>query len=318
MKKLILCIGIMGVAVAVVVAFLLVGCDDTASMNNGGAVDGFLVRVNEKTGTSGGGGSGNTYQVTVNSAGIGQTGSGANLVGAMVQIYAGTLPAPHRFERWASSKNVTFANPNSETTTFIMPASNVTVTAVFWDWGTFTDRRDQKKYKTTTINGKKWMAENLNYLTSRGSWCYDNADSSCVKYGRLYDWSIAKIVCPTGWHLPNIEEWRRLVESAGGSSTAGKKLKAANGWRKGEDTDNGNGTDDFGFSALPGGVRYPNDRHPEGAFTGVGFYGDWWTATESDYGNDGKYLGMSCNNDEVPEIDYGEDWSRSVRCVEDD
>ena len=91
--------------------------------------------------------------------------------------------------------------------------------------GTFTDSRNGKKYRTVVIGGKRRMAENLNYPTQNigNSWCYDENNSNCNKYGMLYDWNGARTSCPSGWHLPSREEWNDLVSKAGGS-TAGMKL----------------------------------------------------------------------------------------------
>jgi uncharacterized protein (TIGR02145 family) len=135
--------------------------------------------------------------------------------------------------------------------------------------GIFIDPRDSKKYRTVTIGKQTWMAENLNYEAS-GSKCYDNNPANAQKYGRLYDWETAKRACPPGWHLPSDKEWQELVDFAGGDAIAGKKLKATSGWNE-----NGNGTDDYGFSSLPGGYGYS-----DGYFNGVGYLGNWWSSTE--------------------------------------
>jgi uncharacterized protein (TIGR02145 family) len=183
--------------------------------------------------------------------------------------------------------------------------------------GTFTDKRDGQKYRTVRIGNHVWMAENLRYKIG-DSWCYENDESKCRQYGRLYDWNMAKRACPTGWHLPSEEEWDGLVIEVG-SSTGGKKLKATNGW-----DENGNGTDDYGFSALPGGYRYT-----DGSFDDAGREGYWWTATmsRSDVAslerlsrgiNSVNYMGLRYNEDSVR--DGGserENSGMSVRCLGD-
>jgi len=152
----------------------------------------------------------------------------------------------------------------------------------------FCDSRDGKRYVYVTIGGQKWMAENLNHDAS-GSWCHGDdtggdSQSRCGTYGRLYNWSTAmngvesssvnpsgrQGICPSGWHLPSNAEWDALMTAVGGSSTAATKLKANSSlWST------NTGTDDHGFSALPGGYSDSG-----GSFGGVGGYGVWWSATE--------------------------------------
>ena len=177
--------------------------------------------------------------------------------------------------------------------------------------GMLTDSRDGKTYKTVVIGGKRWMAENLNYGPKWGfSWCYVDKKTKanyCDKYGRLYDWNTAKTVCPAGYHLPSRQEWNNLVSAAGGKDVAGKNLKARRGWNN-----NGRGTDDFGFSALPSGYRYYSD----GSFGNAGYRSDWWTATE--YGSGyAYYLDMRYDYDYVYEHYYDKGYGFSVRCVQD-
>jgi uncharacterized protein (TIGR02145 family) len=166
---------------------------------------------------------------------------------------------------------------------------------------TFTDSRDGKTYRTVKIEGRTWMAENLNYRIGT-SWCYDGDGTNCNKYGRLYDWHTARSACPVGWHLSTRQEWDELVEIAGGKS-AGLRLKSRSpGW---------NGGDDHGFSALPGGYRYIG-----GPFSNIGSYGDWWTATEKK-ATSAYYRFMRTGSKSVEENNDGKDHGLSVRCIKD-
>ena len=169
----------------------------------------------------------------------------------------------------------------------------------------FTDPRDGKFYKTIKINGQVWMAENLNYA-AESSKCYNNEEANGAKYGRLYDWETAKKACPDGWHLPSIEEWDTLVDFVGGKDIAGKKLKSKIGWN-----DNGNGIDEYGFSALPGGLGYSG-----GNFITAGNYGTWWSSTEG--AADGAWgRGMDYDGEHVGRDNYVKTYLFSVRCVQD-
>jgi uncharacterized protein (TIGR02145 family) len=166
------------------------------------------------------------------------------------------------------------------------------------------DNRDGNKYKTVKIGGKMWMAENLKYQPKTGnSWCCNDSDSCCVKYGRLYDWKTAMTVCPAGWHLPTQQEWNDLVEAAGGYS-AGKNLKSSSYY---------DGTDIYGFSALLGqkGTRWNSED----------IEGNWWTETTSQSGEGGEERAYSRNinyNTNVKEKQSYIDERFSVRCIQDD
>ena len=167
-----------------------------------------------------------------------------------------------------------------------------------------TDNRDGKVYRKVAIGGQTWMAENLNYA-AEGSKCYENNADNCAKYGRLYNWATAKQACPTGWHLPSYDEWTTLTDNVGGSETAGTKLKSSAGWNE-----NGNGTNEFAFSALPAG--YGNG----GSFSYAGNDGFWWSSTEFDaYRAVSRY--MHCDSESVDWYYYGKDYQFSVRCVQD-
>ncbi len=185
------------------------------------------------------------------------------------------------------------------------------------EYGTFTDSRDNKTYKTVKIGNQIWMAENLAYDIGNGCWAYNNDKSNVATYGRLYNWSAAKSACPSGWHLPADAEWKELEMVIGMSQSEaddtgwrgtneGKKLKATTGWNN-----NGNDTDDYGFSALPGGFRYSN-----GSFGNVGGGGYWWSATEHNSSHAwGRYLAYSSSG--VRRTNYYEKDGFSVRCVRD-
>jgi uncharacterized protein (TIGR02145 family) len=101
--------------------------------------------------------------------------------------------------------------------------------------------------------------------------------------------------------LPTSAEWGALVSAAGGSSVAGKKLKSSSGWYN-----NGNGTDDYGFSALPGGY------YTGGSFNDAGSYGLWWTDADEAYTR-----GMDYNGDNADENLKYRYYYFSVRCVGD-
>jgi len=156
-------------------------------------------------------------------------------------------------------------------------------------------------YETVVIGNQTWMARNLNY-NADGSKCYGNDPAYCAKYGRLYNWATAmaldpscnstscksqisdwhKGICPDGWHLPDENEMWSLRNL----DYSGQKLKATSGWNNLPFFDDpypspdrfGNGTDNYGFSALPGGQGLS-----DGFFFNAGYETSWWGAYESQY-----------------------------------
>ena len=171
--------------------------------------------------------------------------------------------------------------------------------------GTLVDKRDGKKYKTVKIGDQTWMAENLNEKTE-GSWCYEDKELNCQKYGRLYNWDAAKSACPAGWHLPSKGEFEALFVAVGGKDVAGMKLKSTSDWKE-----NGNGDDAFGYSALPAGNRLNN-----GYYRNEGYYASFWSSSEDD-SYLAYYMGLYYGSDNAdPNYDSKND-GFSVRCLKD-
>jgi len=176
---------------------------------------------------------------------------------------------------------------------------------------TFVDRRDDRTYKAVTIGYQTWMAENLNY-DENGSKCYANNSAACDKYGRLYNLSQAKRACPAGWHLPSDAEWAELMDYVGDSLTAGTRLKASEGWRSKENVPAG--TDDYLFSALPGGAGNINGN----SFDKGGIEGYWWSATAGGrYHGHTWYRNLNEDSKRVKKDSFGDNGLFSVRCVQD-
>jgi uncharacterized protein (TIGR02145 family) len=132
-----------------------------------------------------------------------------------------------------------------------------------------------------------------------------------TRKGRLYDWETANKACPAGFRLPSDDEWTALVDYAGGEETAGTKLKSTAGWDK-----NGNGTNEFGFSALPGGGSREGDDDGDGSGVRAGDFGFWWSATKNS-GDEGVWRrAMNYENGYVERLPYSETNTFSVRCVQ--
>jgi len=243
------------------------------------------------------------------------------------------IPAPaftqNPVSKTLDTLSVTSNAPSVATYNTLSEASDTlsaTTDTLHVTFDTLRDARDGKKYLTTVIGGRTWMATNLNYQPQSGnSWCYENDTSNCGKYGRLYDWNTAKEACPAGWHLPFGQEWDSLALTAGGERQrrlaeydyigwrgAGKMLKARSGWKSFHNK-NGNGADIYGFSASPGGYR----DNKSGGFYNSGYYGYWWTAAWRDSARTHART-MDYDIDYVFEDDGDKRNGYSARCVQDE
>ena len=206
-------------------------------------------------------------------------------------------------------------------------------------YGTMTDSRDKKVYKTVKIGEQTWMAENLNYADSAKTKsllgknrCIDDDVKKCNLTGRRYTWAAAidsvklandsenpqncgdgipcflpsrvQGICPEGWHLPSKEEWEILLDEVGGISEAGKVLKSQKGWDS--KYIHGNGLDEVGFSALP-------TFYLSGAGQSTGFWSSTQYNTENVYG-----MGLSATNDGAQLSEGHSSGYDNIRCLEDD
>jgi uncharacterized protein (TIGR02145 family) len=191
---------------------------------------------------------------------------------------------------------------------------------------------DGNVYATTTIGKQIWMAENLKTskfndgkpisLVSEGmkwnalktpAYCWlNNKIENKEVYGALYNWYAVNTnkLCPKGWHVPSNSEWTALTTFLGDINFAGDKLKdsGTDFWTNSLST----GTNDFDFTALPGGTRLSDGSYP----TFANSYAVWWSSTAFDgtrAWNRGLYFSSS-------KVFKGYESNRSgfsVRCLKD-
>jgi uncharacterized protein (TIGR02145 family) len=189
------------------------------------------------------------------------------------------------------------------------------------NYSSMTDSRDQKKYRTTIIGKKEWMAENLNY-DNGNSFCYENAQNFCDKYGwRYYTRDAAAKVCPKGWHLPKKMEMKELIASVGGENVAGKKLKSVTkDWSETYSavwTKEWEGIDEFGFDARPAGYvvkngdgqNYYAEEGKTACFWGGNMENDGFVVLIMEYSSKGASIKDS--------KEFFKYYACSVRCVKD-
>lgn len=198
---------------------------------------------------------------------------------------------------------------------------------------------DGNIYSTALIGEYWWMTENLKsarfndgseipcikdqevWLRSDSSaYCYyQNNLNYADTMGFLYNWYAvnSRKLCPAGWRVPSDGEWKQIEGIADTryepydsiwdklglrGFDAGQRLKSADGWRKGV-----TGTDDLGFSALPGGERLSR-------FFAGGSSGFWWTGTEASESS-AFYRSMIYSFEQVARDTHPKRMGFSVRCI---
>ena len=211
---------------------------------------------------------------------------------------------------------------------------------------------DGYSYAVVTIGDQCWFAENLRttvyadgsaipQVTDNTAWAglstgarcdYDNDATNVATYGRLYNWyAVEQGLCPTGWHVPNDGEWTDLenyINSQGFAGAEGTALRSTSGW---DDSGpiavagGGNGTNDFGFSALPGGYRGTENSTVgvnDGYFVNAGFEGNWWSPNVfvdifSGERFDPSFWELSSNSAAIVRGQAYVQDGKSVRCLRD-
>ena len=223
--------------------------------------------------------------------------------------------------------------------------------------GTTVSDIDGNSYNTIVLGSQEWMAENLRTtrynnsepipddahwteVTNTGAFTYQESDlANAAYYGLLYNWHAVndpRKICPSGWHVPSDDEWTQMtdfVKNKHGYPNlyyVGKILKSCRqeGSPLGGDCntpvhprwdshDTEYGTDDEGFSALPGGLRYPPDAlDSNGAFSYMGSAGYWWTSSESTEEH-GRYWAVYNHISTPGKLSANKLNGFSVRCVKD-
>ncbi len=169
------------------------------------------------------------------------------------------------------------------------------------------------------------------------AWCYyENKESNGEKYGKLYNWFAVndpRGLAPEGWRVATDEDWKILEGTVDSLYSVGdpewdeygyrgydvaKRLKSTSGWGIEPDDEPG-GTDEFKFTALPGGYRKQYGGFEGLAGRGRGKDGYWWTKgiVEEKYACSRDIIEgsnvIARDKDEID--DYHLAYGFSVRCV---
>ena len=179
----------------------------------------------------------------------------------------------------SNSTNEEHSKENSEDTLKVESSDEVTIGKQVWmtknlNVDKFSNGDEIPEAKTD----EEWKEAGAN---GKPVWCYyNNNPDNGDRYGKLYNWYAVndeRGLAPKGWKIPSIDDWNRLTDFLGGDNVADKKMKYNDLWADVEGV-SGNGSNESGFSGLPGGYRYEG-----GSFHYIGEGGLWWSST-----NDGS------------------------------
>lgn len=186
-------------------------------------------------------------------------------------------------------------------------------------------------------NGQEWMNENLKTTVysngdtipnvvdqttweniTSGAWCYYNNDSIYENpYGKLYNWYVvddSRNVCPTGWHIPSIDDWGILLNYLGGQNVSGGKLKKIGTLESGTGywkTPNFGATNEINFNGVPSGKRYP-----DGFFAEINKTSYFWS-TYQDTASRGGTLWLEYDKSRSYFMLHTFNYGSSIRCIKD-
>ena len=194
------------------------------------------------------------------------------------------------------------------------------------EYGTMTDPRDGKTYRTVEVEGVTWMAENLNYTGHEigKSYCFNDDEEMCELYGRFYSRDAAmnsskcvfgascllgndtiQGICPDGWHIPTYSETQALETLA---NKKAQPLMSTIGWGTEDSLYISPGVDTYGLSFVGTGEYSTKD-----SFNDIGEYAFIWVYYQSP---DMYYLLIRGKDNEafIKSFDKYES-NFSVRCV---
>jgi len=198
---------------------------------------------------------------------------------------------------------------------------------------------DENAYNIVTIGEQTWMTENLKVkkysngdeiplvvksedwgIQTTGAYCnYYHDESNINPYGRLYNWFAVvdlRGLCPTGWHVPTIKDWKALIAFLGGEDLAAGKMKSRGNLK--EETGlwiypNAISEPACGFNGLPGGYR-----RADGEFVFMGLYGNFWSSSEYPVVSPkARFIYLFNQYEFITLGDWEKTYGFSVRCLKD-